>query len=142
MAKYRYGFVDGTEEIEISEEWAVVLREMDREELNNKRRETRRHTSLEILDYEGEDFAAAGDAETALLLKESEEEAEAALSSLTEIQRRRVKMRMEGRTYREIGMFECVDARAIEKSIKAAGKKIKNFSCVEGPQNAFLVALQ
>ncbi len=140
MAKYRYGFVDGTEEIEISEEWFDLLREMDREELNSNRRETRRHTSLESLDYEGEEFAAEGDAETALLEKESEREAEAMLSSLTEVQRRRVKLRMEGRTYREIAMLENVDARAIEKSVRGAGKKISVFFEKEGPQNAFPMA--
>ena len=127
MAKYRYGFVDGTEEIEISEEWAAVLREMDREELNGNRRETRRHTSLEILDYEGEVFAAAGDAETALLLKESEEEVETALSNLTEIQRRRVKMRMEGRSYREIAMLENISVMSCQESVMAAAKKIKKI---------------
>ena len=127
MAKYRYGFVVGTEEFEISEEWAAVLREMDREEEANRKKQTRRHISLDALDYEGEEFAEDGDAETALLEKESEAEVEKLLFCLTEAQRRRVELRMEGRTYREIGMFECVDAKAIEKSIKAAGKKIKNF---------------
>ena len=127
MAKYRYGFVDGAEEIEISDEWAAVLREMDREELNGNRRETRRHTSLETLDYEGEAFAAAGDAETALLLKESEEEVETALSNLTEIQRRRVKLRMEGRSYREIAMLENISVMSCQESVMAAAKKIKKF---------------
>ena len=45
---YVYEFVNETVEIEISEEWAAILREMDREEKLSDRRETRRHTSLEI----------------------------------------------------------------------------------------------
>ena len=45
---YVYEFVNETVEIEISEEWAAILREMDREEMLSDRRETRRHTSLEI----------------------------------------------------------------------------------------------
>ena len=127
MAKYRYGFVDGAEEIEISEEWFEVLREMDREELNSNRRETRRHTSLESFDYEGEAFAAEGDAETVLLEKESEAETGRLLSRLTEVQRRRVEMRMEGKTYREIAMLENVDIKTVERSIIWAQKKNSKF---------------
>ena len=127
MAKYRYGFVDGTEEIEINEEWAAVLREMDREEEANRKKQTRRHISLDVVDFEGEAFAAPGDAETALLEKESEEKVEKLLSRLTETQRRRVEMRMEGRTYREIGMLEGINFRRAEKSVNQAREIMKDF---------------
>ena len=102
MAKYRYGFADGTEEIEISEEWAAVLREMDREEEANRKKQTRRHISLDAVDYEGEEFAEDGDSETALLEKESDRVVERTLSSLTDVQRRRVEMRTLGMSYRDI----------------------------------------
>ena len=62
--KYRYAFITGTEEVEISEEWAAVLEEMDHEQQLSDRRETRRHQSLDDLLYEGLDFAAEGDAES------------------------------------------------------------------------------
>ena len=127
MAKYRYGFVDGTEEIEISEEWAAVLREMDREEEANRKKQTRRHISLDAVDYEGEEFAEDGDAETALLEKESDRVAEEILSSFTDVQRRRVELRMEGRTFREIGMLEGINFRRVEKSVNQAREKMKDF---------------
>ena len=127
MAKYRYGFVDGTEEIEISEEWAAVLREMDREEEANRKKQTRRHISLDAVDYEGEEFAEDGDAETALLEKESDRVVEGILSSLTDVQRRRVELRMEGRTFREIGMLEGINFRRVEKSVNQAREKMKDF---------------
>ena len=127
MAKYRYGFVDGTEEIEISEEWAAVLREMDREEEANRKKQTRRHISLDAVDYEGEEFAEDGDAETALLEKESDRVVEGILSSLTDVQRRRVELRMEGRTFREIGMLEGINFRRVEKSVNQAREKMKDY---------------
>ena len=127
MAMYRYGFVDGTEEIEISDEWTAVLREMDREEEANRKKQTRRHISLDAVDFEGVEFAEAGDAETALLEKESEEEVKKLLSRLTETQRRRVELRMEGRTYREIGVLEGINFRRVEKSVNQAREKMKDF---------------
>ena len=127
MAKYRYGFVDGAEEIDISEDWAAVLREMDREEEASRKKETRRHISLDAVDFEGEEFAGPGDAETALLLRESDSFTEALLSSLTEVQRRRVEMRMDGRTYREIAMLENASVMACQESVKSAAKKLEKF---------------
>ena len=135
MAKYRYGFVDGAEEIDISEEWAAVLREMDRAEEACRKKETRRHISLDAVDFEGEEFAEPGDAETALLEKESDSFAEEFLSSLTDVQRRRVEMRMEGRTYREIAAAEGSDFRRVEKSVNQAREKIRKIISAQGGQN-------
>ena len=46
--KTKYEFVNGeVVEIEISEEWAEVLKEMDRKEYNNDHAETRRHVTLD-----------------------------------------------------------------------------------------------
>ena len=46
--KYVYEFVNEAVEIEISEEWEAVLKEIDREEYNIDHRETRRHEGLDI----------------------------------------------------------------------------------------------
>ena len=127
MAKYRYGFVDGTAEIEISEEWASVLREMDRAEEANRKKQTRRHISLDAVNFEGEEFAAPGDAESVLLEKEEEQHAEELLSSLTAVQRRRILLRMEGLTYRDIAKLENTSAMACQESITGAAKKIEKI---------------
>ena len=89
--KYRYGFVTGNETVEVPEEWAAVLREMDQEEMNNGRRETRRHSSLEKLLEEGVDFAAPGNAESVLMENEYSPETEKALDCLTETQIRPIQ---------------------------------------------------
>ena len=51
---YEYITVSGTEQIEISNEWGEILKELDRKEQNNEHKETRRHSTLNngIDDYE------------------------------------------------------------------------------------------
>ena len=51
MKKYEYRFTDEVITIEVSDEWASVLKELDRAEYNNNHAETRRHVSLD----DGED---------------------------------------------------------------------------------------
>ena len=125
--KYRYGFATGTETVEIPEEWAAVLEEMDHEEQLCDRRERRRHQSLDDLLYEGMDFAADGDAETPLLEKEFSGELEEALCCLTEIQRRRLLMHCEGMTYVQIGEAEGVSRQKATTSVEKAKMNLKVF---------------
>ena len=44
---YKYEFVTGTVELEISEEWEKRLKDEDRDEYNSNKRETRRHLKLD-----------------------------------------------------------------------------------------------
>ena len=125
--KYRYGFATGTETVEIPEEWAAVLEEMDHEEQLCDRRESRRHQSLDDLLYEGMDFAADGDAETPLLEKEFSGELEEALCCLTEIQRRRLLMHCEGMTYEQIGLREEISLQKAAVSIEKAKNNLKKI---------------
>ena len=125
--KYRYGFATGTETVEIPEEWAAVLEEMDHEEQLCDRRESRRHQSLDDLLYEGMDFAADGDAETPLLEKEFSGELEEALCCLTEIQRRRLLMHCEGMTYAQIGLREEISLQKAAVSVEKAKNNLKKI---------------
>ena len=47
MKQYQYKFTDEVITVEISDEWASVLEELDKKEYNNNRAETRRHVSLD-----------------------------------------------------------------------------------------------
>ena len=59
LVKITYRFADGhVEEMEVEQEVAETLKELDRQEYNNTQKETRRHTSLNAVDYEDERFAA------------------------------------------------------------------------------------
>ena len=51
MKKYEYSFSNESVIIEVSDEWADILEELDRCEYNNDHAETRRHVSLD----DGED---------------------------------------------------------------------------------------
>ena len=125
--KYRYAFITGEEAVEISEEWAAVLEEMDHEEQLSNRRETRRHQSLDALLYEGLDFASDGDAESPLLEKEDGRELEAALGCLTEIQRRRLLMHCKGMTFVQIGEAEGISRQKATTSVEKAILNLKKI---------------
>lgn len=124
---YRYDFLDGSETVDISEEWAAILEEMDKEEEASNKKEKRRHLSLDALLFDGEDFAAPGDAETPLLETETREEMTNLLVHLTPTQRRRMLLRADGLTYREIAALEKIDVKSCEESIKGAVKKIRKY---------------
>ena len=47
MKKYEYSFSNESVIIEVSDEWADILEELDRIEYNNNHAETRRHVSLD-----------------------------------------------------------------------------------------------
>lgn len=49
--KYQYRFGTGHEDVEVDEEWYTVLRELDRQEYNSNRRETRRHVHIDAYPY-------------------------------------------------------------------------------------------
>ncbi len=59
LVKIAYRFADGhVEELEVEQEVAEMLKELDRQEYNNTQKETRRHTSLSAVEYEDERFVA------------------------------------------------------------------------------------
>ena len=45
--KIKYEFANEVIEIEVSDEWGMVILEMDRLDYNNDKKETRRHLSLD-----------------------------------------------------------------------------------------------
>ena len=125
--KYTYAFVTGRSQVEVPEEWAELLAEMDHEEELHNRRETRRHQSLDDLVYEGLDFAAEGDAEDALMKAEEEKSLREAIGLLPEVQQRRVRMYMAGLTYLQIGDLEHVSFQKVGVSIDKAKRNIRSI---------------
>ena len=60
--KIRYEFVTGEfSEIEVDDSLGELLVDFDRQQYNNDHKETRRHVSLDGMDYEGEIFASVAD---------------------------------------------------------------------------------
>ena len=85
--KYNYEFLDETIEIEVSEEWAAVLFEMDRIEYNNNHTETRRHTPLDTTkDKRRALISSEPDLADLMILKEEVQIVEEAIKDLSPAQ--------------------------------------------------------
>ena len=127
--KIKYEFADGNVELEVSDEWASVLAELDRQERNNDKKEKRRHYSLEACTYEGEDFAEEDKNIAALFegLNEVEKLSEA-ISHLSSKQQALIKaIYFERVTVNEYAKKEGVDHSAISHRLRTIYKKLKKF---------------
>ena len=116
------------DDAEALEEVLAFLEEDARRVQNAERRE-RFHAPyhLEALDYESGSLAYHLTPEKLLLQKEQEEEHALALNALTETQRRRFCLWVDGLTYREIAAIEEADLSSVAESISTARKKLKKL---------------
>ena len=115
--------------VEVNEETARYILGNDREMANADRRE-RYHAPyhLEAMDYEGDSVAHHDTPEHILIRKEEREHIHDTLSCLTDAQLRRLTMKAEGMTLREIADLEGITVRAVWESLESAKKKfLKNF---------------
>ena len=129
-----FGNVDRIEITEdIPQEVIDFLKESEREWQNAQRKE-RYHTpySLDALVYEGIDYADPDTPETIYIGYEDDEEngtederTEKYLAALTEVQRRRMRMRSKQMTYRDIAEIEGTDESSIRDSVQAAHRKLQ-----------------
>ena len=86
--KIRYEFVNGeVSEIEVDEGLGELLVDFDRQQYNNDHKETRRHVSLDGMDYEGELFTSVEDTEGELLRREDTARLMEAMEALSPSQR-------------------------------------------------------
>ena len=115
--------------VEVNEETARYILENDREMANADRRE-RYHAPyhLEALNYEGDSVAYHETPERILIRKEERKHISDTLSCLTDAQLRRLTMKAEGMTLREIAALEGTTVNAVRESLEGAKKKFcKNF---------------
>lgn len=123
--KIQYKFADETVEIEVADEWGNLVIDLDRQEYNNNHAETRRHTSLEAMDYEGEFFSDDASDLThhadILALRE-------AISKLPDRQRQIIYLHFFERLgIREIARQLGIDHSTVRESLNAAIKKLKKI---------------
>ena len=85
--KYKYDFCNEAVEIDVPEEWAQVLQNLDREEYNNNHKETRRHSSLEVFDPDDWHMASPDDVEEEVISVFNEACIKRALPKLSASQR-------------------------------------------------------
>lgn len=127
--KIRYEFVNGeVSEIEVDEGLGELLVDFDRQQYNNDHKETRRHVSLDGMDYEGELFTSVEDTEGELLRREDTARLMEAMEALSPSQRELLlKVYFNGRSLVSIAAEEGVDKSAISHRLERIHKKLKKL---------------
>ena len=126
--KITYEFVTGeVSEVEVDEALRGMLLDLDRQQYNNDQKETRRHVSLDSMDYEGELFASAEDTEEEAVRREDMARLYSAMEILSPSQRVLVKkVYFEKRKITDIAREEGVSHVAVRDRLERIYKKIKN----------------
>ena len=126
--KITYEFVTGeVSGVEVDERLGGMLLDLDRQQENNDQKETRRHFSLNGMDYEGELFASAEDTERAVEHREDVARLYSAMEALSPSQRELVKkVYFEERKITDIAREEGVSHVAVRDRLERIYKKIKN----------------
>ena len=128
--KITYEFVTGeVSGVEVDEHLGGMLLDLDRQQENNDQKETRRHVSLDGMDYEGELFASAEDTERAVEHREDMARLYSAMEFLSPSQRELVeKVYFEERKITDIACEEGVTKQSVHERVERALKKLKkNF---------------
>ena len=123
----KYTFADGTvSEVEVDEELGNFIIESRQDEENLSRKERYHCFSVESSVYEGKELSTYETPEKILQLKidniRKEKLFEDAMNSLSEIQRRRLLMLIDGLSLRDISRREGVSFHSVAKSIWGAKK--------------------
>ncbi len=122
-----YRLADGsTVLVEVTEETAAYILENDREIANADRRQ-RYHCPyhIEAMGYEGDSLAYHLTPEEIVIRRETQAELDDALTCLTDAQLRRLTMKADGMTLRQIASAEDTTVNAVRESLEAAKKKIR-----------------
>ena len=127
--KVRYEFVNGEiSEIEVDESLGELLVECDRQAYNNDHKETRRHVSLDGMDYEGALFAAADDPAGEALRALELDRLREAMAALSPKQRELVlKVYFNEESIAAIARAEGVDESSVRERLRWIYKKLKKF---------------
>ena len=127
--KVRYEFVTGeVSEIEVEESLGELLVDMDRQQYNNDHKETRRHTSLDGMGYEGEFFVSDADTAGEVDWKEELARLFQAMDALSPAQRELIrKVYFEERKIVDIAREEGVSHVAVHDRLKRIYQKINSF---------------
>ena len=127
--KITYEFVTGeVSEVEVDEHLGGMLLDLDRQQYNNDHKETRRHVSLDGMDYEGELFASAEDTAGEAERREDTARLLSAMEALSPAQQELVlKVYFNGRSCASIAAEEGVDKSAISHRLERIYKKLRKI---------------
>ena len=127
--KITYEFVTGEiSGVEVDERLGGMLLDLDRQQYNNDKKETRRHVSLAGMDYEGELFVSAEDTEGEAVRREDMAWLYSAMEILSPAQRELLeKVYFEERKITDIAREEGVSEAAIRNRLKKIYSRLKKF---------------
>lgn len=125
----RYEFVTGEVlRIEVEDALGEVLLNLDRQEKNNDRRETRRHMSLDGMDFEGEMFQSEADTLGEAMGRVDTERLMEALDMLSASQKELLlKVYFKGMRPADIARAEGVSEAAVRNRLQKIYKKLKKI---------------
>lgn len=127
--KIIYQFADGTKsEVEVDEALGNYITASRRKE-DNYERKMRYHCpfSIDKLLYEGLDFADQETPDTLYTNKYEESRVAQFLATLTDVQRRRVEMLMDGMTVSDVARAEGASWTSVKETLKQVQKKYQIF---------------
>lgn len=117
--KIKYQFANETVTIEVEDQWATVLVDLDREEYNDNHRETRRHCSLDALNLDDTLIPSSTNVEADILTKCDYEQLYKAISELQPQQRELVmRVHFGGEKLADIARAEGVSKMALTNRMK------------------------
>lgn len=127
--KIRYEFVTGEfSEIEVDDSLGELLVDFDRQEYNNDHKETRRHVSLDGMEYEGELFSSVADTAGEVERREELARLMRAMEALSPAQRELVlKVYFEKVRITDIARAEGVTEAAIRNRLKKIYARLRKF---------------
>ena len=126
--KITYNFIDETVEIDVPEEWGEVLIELDRQEYNNNKKETRRNCSLDAYNADGNLVSDETDIEGDLFLHEDYKKLYEAIHKLGPWQRYLIEqVFFAGKKQNQIAAETGLGKAAISRAISRAKKNLYEF---------------
>ena len=126
--KIKYVFANGEVKwVDVSEDVASVIEESRRVEENADRKYRYHNYSLNTSDYEGEEYLDDNTPETVLIGEEERKEMDEFIIILTPTQRKRLLMKLNGKSMNEIARLEKTTFRAVKKSFLQISEKFFNF---------------
>lgn len=130
MKEYTYKFADGTTStVEVDDELYEILDQMDKDERNQNRRETRKHDSYEWLEEQCVEPGTTDDYFTAdAFFNIENEELQAAIAELPPSQQDLLRRRFfEGKMVKEIAEQDGIASCTVSKKFARIYKKLENF---------------
>ena len=126
--KIKYEFANETITIEVENQWATILVDLDREEYNDNHRETRRHCSLEALNLDDTYLPSKVDVEADVIRNADAEKVQATIEQLKPAHRDLIKaLFFEGVSTEEYAERCGVTPGAISQRKNTAFKKLKKL---------------